>query len=212
MEEQHKKPLSWHVYVAALAATALVFLIGAGVGWTAASWRASYVQNRLTSLFINMLSYTEIANVQNPCDTSQYVWIMGGELDKIGERLSQGDYPPYLLNYYVLLEYKHAELIRRIKEECNRPVNWIFYFYGPQCSQCDAQANVLSAVKRLAQKKIFIYSFRTNLDSPIIQLLKAKYDVNTVPMLVVNGHVLRGLQSAAEIEKYLDLNNAVSGS
>ncbi len=212
MEEQRKKPISWHIYVTAIAATALVFLIGVSVGWAAANWRANYVQNKLTDLFINMLSYTEIANVQNPCDSSQYIWIMGGELDKIGKRLSQGDYPPHLLNYYVLLEYKHAELIKRIKKECNRNVNWIYYFYGPQCPQCDAQANVLSAVKRLAPRNIFIYSFRTNLDSPIVQLLKAKYDINTVPMVVVNGHVLRGLQSSADIEKYLDLNTGLNGS
>jgi len=181
----------------------MAFLAGIAFAYFGLNYRLSNVENKLTDLFVTMLSYQEIAEVEDVCDSKEYVWLLGEELDRIGERLSMGDYPPYLLKYYALMEATHMKIVERIRRECNEDVHWIIFFYGEGCPMCDVQGNVLTYLKSKYPESVFIYAMKVSLDSPITRTLKIKYGVKSVPTLVIDGKTYEGLLGLDELEEII---------
>lgn len=203
MAEQRPKPVSWKIYGGATLITALAFLAGIAFAYFGLNYRISDVENSLTDLFVTMLSYQEVAEIAELCDSTEYVWLLGTELDRIGEKLSMGEYPPYLLKYYALMEATHLKIVERMRKECNEDVHWILFFYGEECPECDAQGNILTHLKGRHPEKVYIYAVKASLDSPIVKTFKIKYGVDGVPALVIDGNTYRGLLSLKELEEIL---------
>ncbi len=211
MAEQRSKQISWKVYGGAAAVTALAFLAGIAFAYLGMNWRVSMIQNTTMDLFITMMSYQQAVQFANPCHNPKYVQYLGSELDRVGERLSQGDYPKYLLKQYALMESMHLQLIERMKRDCNADVHWILFFYGKGCADCDAQANILTRVKETAPNKVYIYAMRYNLESPIVTALRTEYNVTRVPTLVVDGKKFEGVVGYDDLVKVLGLSKTRAG-
>lgn len=205
MAKQPRKPVSWKIYGGATLITVVAFLAGIAFAYFGLNYRVSNVERSVTDLFVTMLSYQEVTDIVNPCDNRDYTWLLGEELDRIGEKLSIGDYPPYLLKYYTLMEVAHMKLIKRMQKECNASVHWIIYFYGDDCPNCDAQANILTYLKSRHPKDVYIYAMKISLDSPIVKAFRIEYNVNTIPTLVIDGEPHKGIVSLAELESMLEL-------
>ena len=181
----------------------MAFLAGIAFAYFGLNYRISNVESSLTDLFVTMLSYQEVAEISDPCDSREYVHLLGEELDRIGEKLSMGEYPPYLLKYYALMEATHLKIVERMKKECNEDVHWIVFFYGEDCPECDAQGNVLTYLKGKHAEKVYIYAMKATLDSPIVKTFRIKYGIDNVPALVIDGETYEDLLSIEELEKVI---------
>ena len=206
MAKQSAKPLSWGIYTKATVLTALAFLAGILFAYLGLEWRVSMIEDGTMDLFITMMSYQQVLEFTDPCENDAYVGYLGGELDKIGERFSQGDYPSYLLKQYALMESMHIQLIQRMQEECNKDIHWILFFYGEGCPDCDAQGNILSYIKGEYPTKVYIYTMKYDLDSPIVAALRIKYDVSVLPTVIIDGEKYEGVVGANKLIEVMDLD------
>ncbi len=91
--------------------------------------------------------------------------------------------------FYTLIQLEHFEFVKTINKECNKNINTILFFYSNNEEQRDQSENIgrlLSVIFQQNQQNLVIYSFDTNLDSEIINLLKEKYEVSTQIKIIVN--------------------------
>jgi len=168
------------------------------------------LENSTMDLFITMMSYQQVLQFTDPCENNAYVGYLGKELDIIGNRLSQGDYPKYLLKQYALMESMHMQLIERMRNECNADVHWIIFFYGERCPECDAQGNILSYMKGKYPTKIYVYAMRYDLDSPIAAALRIEYNVSVIPTIIVDGKKYDGVMGVDELKEIMGLSKTPS--
>lgn len=203
MEKQHPKQISWRIYGGATVITVFAFLAGVALAYLGLHYRIADVENNLTDLFVTMLSYQEITEMEDICNNKEYVQLLGEELGRIGEKLTIGEYPPYLLKYYTLMEISHLKIVDRLKRECNADVHWVIFFHGKDCSKCDAQGKILTYVKRRHLESVFIYAMDFHQNSPIVRSLKIKYDVNGIPAVVIDGRKYDGLLGAEDLEELI---------
>ena len=91
--------------------------------------------------------------------------------------------------FYTLIQLEHFEFVKTINKKCNKSINTILFFYSNNEEKRDQSENIgrlLSVIFQQNQDNLIIYSFDTNLDSEIINLLKEKYDVSTPIKIIVN--------------------------
>ena len=119
--------------------------------------------------------------------------------------LSSGDYPEYLLKYYILLEYKHFKLVKGFNEECNGDLVPILFFITKNCPNCDTMAAILTNLKQKYPEKVYVYTFNASITSPIVSYLLRLYDVNEFPTIVVE-------KNRCNVCSLRDLESVVIGS
>ena len=123
---------------------------------------------------------------------------MEGELGKYDEDVLR------MKEYYSLLEIRHWMFIKGLKEDCGRDYNIILFFYSneeEECSDCEMQGYLLGYINQ-KYDNVFIYSFDKNIQNSALGLLKDKYNVNGLT-LVINDRVSYGFMEKEEIEDKL---------
>ncbi len=106
---------------------------------------------------------------------------------------------------YSIIQLQDFVLSKRIGEKCGQETSTILYFYTTRekCPDCVKQGMILDAVKS-ANKKVRVYSFDSKIDLASIETLKTLYNIKEeLPVVVVNGIPLRGLQNMRDINSLL---------
>ncbi len=121
-----------------------------------------------------------------------------------------------LKNYYFILEAKHWLLAKKRVETClqEEPLDMnktiILYFYSNEgdCPRCEQQGAVISYLHEI-YKGMKVYSFDTNADSPIIEVLKKLYAIDDqTPTLIINDETVHGFQDPDQIIGIVKLQEA----
>ena len=163
--------------------SAILFLVSFAGAYLGMIARTDMVQNQVSDTLVDMLSLIEIGG-GGACDLTTLHFI-GDELDHMGELLTIGKYPSYLLKYYVLLEYKHYQLVRSYNKECNGGLIPVLFFITKDCTDCDTMAGLLTDLKKKDPSHIYIYTFNNTVKSPIIRYLIRKYEVKRFPTIII---------------------------
>ena len=105
--------------------------------------------------------------------------------------------------YYALLEIKDYQLRQEIGQRCGIESPTILYFYNDNCTDCRKQGFVLSKIKSI-YPDIRIYSFDRDIDGldaikTMEQIFKIDQTVTDTPILVMDKHVVYGLQEVQDI-------------
>lgn len=106
---------------------------------------------------------------------------------------------------YSIIQLQDFVLSKRVGEKCGDIPSTILYFYTTKenCPDCMKQGYVLDAVKS-NNKSVRVYSFDADLELASINTLKTLYGIDgNLPVVVVNGIPLKGLQSVKEISELL---------
>lgn len=106
---------------------------------------------------------------------------------------------------YSIIQLQDFVLSKRIGEKCGQETSTILYFYTTKekCPDCVKQGMILDAVKS-SNKNVRVYSFDSKIDLTSINTLKTLYGVEQeLPVVVVNGVPLRGLQNTRDIKSLL---------
>ena len=91
--------------------------------------------------------------------------------------------------FYTLIQLEHFEFVKTTNKECDKNINTILFFYSNNEEEKDRAEDIgrlLSVLFQQNQQNLVIYSFDTNLDSEIINLLKEKYEVSTPIKIIIN--------------------------
>ena len=103
---------------------------------------------------------------------------------------------------YSLLSINQMFLVEKWKEECNKSISIIIFFYSnlQNVTESENQGFVLDYVYEKHPNKVSIYAYDVDMENPAITTLKRKYGIVVAPMLVINGGISPGFQSRERIE------------
>ena len=200
-------------YAAAFSITTLIFLIGLIIGQLIAETRLKEFTLFSRSLRTSLLSIStqEELATEYLCKTD--VFKLTEEKAKLGRNLAilekkLGKKDPIVLELkkeYSLLSIRQWLLVKKFKEECNKNLIIILFFYSNErnASLSEAQGYVLDFLYQKYPEKIVIYAFDVDLDLKIIDLLEEIFEIKQVPSLVINGKTYYGLKTRSEIEKII---------
>ena len=136
--------------------------------------------------------------------------VLSGELGELGKKLEWGqenlgmtDTVSYLKKYYSLLQIKDYLLTKKISARCKTKSAFILYFYttAENCSECEKQGLVLSALKD-KYPELRVYSFDYSIDLSAVKSMLQIYKIEDtkLPALVIDEDVLTGFRGMDELE------------
>lgn len=212
-----RKKIKSSRYVAALALTLVIFLIGFIIGGVLNETKLQQVYDlehdiRVESLGNELVYELITADLCENTNLTSYTT----EITELGRRLSYMEQVyghdnaqvHNLKNYYALLLIRHWIINEQIEEKCKTPKPSVLYFYSNfgDCVDCEDQGLVLTNVHR-NYPFFTTYSFEFNEDNPALNLLKEKYsiDADRLPTLVIDGKTLYGFQSKEYLIEYMNL-------
>lgn len=90
---------------------------------------------------------------------------------------------------YVIAELRYWLLAQKADETCDYNRTTLLYFYTSDCDICKTrQGPVLTHLKSKYGKKLLVFSIDFELDEPMVEVLKQRYNVTDVPALVVDAN------------------------
>lgn len=201
----------------------LAFLIGTAIFVLvfALTYLLSYVEfqrvsntqtNLAYDIFSHKLSYTFFGN--KICEESSYEQLTN---DFNFQRAIIADLEEKLgkenaivierKKFYTLIELEHFEFIQALNLECKRGFDTILFFYSNEEEETKVNEDtgrLLDTVFNRNPENLIIYSFDVNLETPLINELKEKYDIKSAPTIIINGNkTIENPKNISEIELYL---------
>jgi len=122
------------------------------------------------------------------------------------------------LTDYIKTQHMKYDLLRamiwmnsiQIKQRCNATYHDVVYIYKYAKVSLDERArqtvisNILSDLKNQYGDKILLVSMAGDLDLPSIELLKAKYNITELPVIIIDETIkISELNNKSDIEKYI---------
>jgi thiol-disulfide isomerase/thioredoxin len=216
-----RKRIKTSRYVAALAITLVIFLIGFIIGGEINERKIDALYSLEQDIRVESLSNELVFQlVQKDLCGSMNMSSYTEELAQIGRRLTymEGVYGyedprvVRLKSYYSLLQVRHWLLSDEVNAKCSYDKPLIVYFYtNDGCGDCEDQGLVLTNLYR--HYPLFnTYSMEYSLDNPALAFLKERYGIerHRLPTLVVNGEVLYGFQDKDSLVERLELERRLA--
>lgn len=206
-------------FLKVLATTALVFLVGLGLGFSLDTGRINYLAEELrstnleTESFVTTQQYLEDATGDDYCRLadgqitrmSQETAELGTDLQEFGGAgmFREGDYE-FLQRRYYVYQTRFMLLLEDYRERCDQDFLSLLYFFGDNVGS-QRQGSVLTEFRQENQGEVFVFSFALNAeDSPLVDLIAADHNVTSTPTVIVNQNTtLRGFTSKGELEAML---------
>jgi len=205
-----REPYLGRIILAFVIATVIfvsVFIIAYGVSYL--NYQSISRRNNLIGTYI-----AELDSVleENSC-SDEILFEASGKLDEVGARLDLlekrfGKTDVRVLEQkklYSDLEIKHINIIKAFNEECGRNFTLLFFFYSNLGSRRDRSERiglVLGYFKR-KNPEAMVYSFDYDLDYPSVNALKNRYDLPSVPIVVVNEKDVVNVNSVEDLYPYV---------
>ena len=98
-----------------------------------------------------------------------------------------------------LLSLKAWMIAKKTKRTCSADLLPILFLYSDDCSECEAQDLVLQNLKE-RHNNTMVYAIDIKLNEPVTDLIKAAYDIDSVPSMIIDQEVY-GPLGAEEIEE-----------
>jgi len=215
MQEGSRGLQSKKRYLLAFLIGTLVFILGFSVTYAvslAEFQRISNLQGETSyQIFSDKILHSffnkDICTESSFRKISQDLRFQGVIIDDLEKKLGKNN-PQVLFRkkFYTLIELEHLEFVTERNKQCNESTNTILFLYSnaEEESVKSEDAGRLLDTLYLRNSNLVIYSFDVNLESDLIEQLIKKYEVETIPFLVINEDVrLVEFENISEIEKYL---------
>lgn len=208
-----KRKLSKHRYFLTWVLVTLVFLIGLFLGQWIAEWKMeefAQEEKEFRNYLFGLELLPEIL-AESLCEADVFALTekkveMGRLLTELEARLGK-DNPDVisLKKDYTLLSLKQWLLVKRIKEECGKNLTIILFFYSNKqnASLSEAQGYVLDYLYLKYPNTLVTYALDTDLDLPVLDVVKEVYGIRQVPSLVINEVTYPGFQPKQKLESLL---------
>jgi len=206
-------------FLKVLATTALVFLVGLGLGFSLDTGRINYLAEELrstnleTESFVTSQEYLEQASGDDYCRLmedqitriSQQTTELGTDLQDFGSAgmFRERDYE-FLQRRYYVYQTRFMLMLEDYRTRCDQDFLSLLYFFGDNVDS-QRQGSVLTEFRQENQGEVFVFSFTLDAeDSPIVDLVAKDYNITSTPAVVVNQNTtLRGFTSKGELEAML---------
>lgn len=209
---QTTRKIDWARYGVTLVITVLIFISAFYLSDILASKKMSEIRSMQDSIAIDLLSSeTQFSLLRTATCSEDGYSILAPEIAQLGTRLASMESQLGVTNndviglkkYYSLLQIKDYMLTQELVKNCNFKPLVMVYFYSPDCSECEKQGYVLTALRE-KYPLVRIYAFDAQLDLSAIKTLQTVLKApSETPSLVVKGKVLAGFQTLESLETLL---------
>ncbi len=215
MPKENHRPFSLPLYIVAFVVAVLIFIIGIYVGTIIDKTHLSNISVDVDKN-LQRLESTQLLFFLD--DSPSFCTVLNSELEKletdtekIGQKLDlladKGSSDPELKKQYFVLEAQSYLLSKKINDRCNVKDVLVLYFYSNNnCEKCRQQGEeLLRARDQIGShpNRIKFYSFDGDLDSPVADALKQKYNATSYPTIVVNQKLFEGYKDLDSLIKIL---------
>jgi hypothetical protein len=213
----------YRIFLEAFLLTAVIFLIGFGIGFFVESYRTDkviddYRDYEVEALDLKLQNYYYQIMDRSSCDISiEQNFIFADQLYNDGLLLERYEEASQISDNierekkrYVLLKTELWLNSLLLKEKCDKPFDTVVYFYSGDpsnnavLSQQKIISNVLKEVKENRGNSIILLPIAGDLGLDAIDLQMRIYGIETLPAILINEEtVLEGFRTVEEIESYL---------
>ena len=205
------RKISWDLYLSAFAISLVVFAIGVWVGLQIEQGVAEQVSEVMDQTNGRMLSMSNLLLMEDDPLFCTYLeeemaafdyetYLLGQQIGTMEERRGVDD---SLKIKYMDLEFRDYLLSKKINERCELDQNIVLYFVSSSnCADCKQQGERLSEARSQTNTKV--YTFDIDADSGLIDSLKQKYSITSVPSVVINEEKYEGQMTSLELIDILD--------
>ena len=117
-----------------------------------------------------------------------------------------------LKRQYSIMQVRDYLLYKQIASQCSTPLKQIIFFYTNEgCRDCVEQGQILREFKR-GNQEVLVYTLDVDIGTPVVSALISTYNLTHYPALVVNGEVVQGKKTGAELQAMLGINSNSSSS
>jgi hypothetical protein len=133
-------------------------------------------------------------------------WEFGRMLDRAEN--AKGKLDPEVMQLkssYSLMQFRDSLLLKQIKTKCNISKIIIYYFYsnGEDYDPRTDQGKVLDMIWGSNPSGVAIYSFDINAKSPVIDLMREKHNITSVPTMIINDEKYEGYMEYDELNEII---------
>lgn len=216
-----KAKIDINKYVAAFSLATLIFIAGIFLGSYIAQTGLIFLKESQEDLRAQLLGLDlrdRLIAFQDVCEVSlEDIWEdkieLGNRVDTLEKRL--GELNPEVLRQkelYQLLEIQTWLILKEKKEKCGGDYSIILFFYTNEKKDpkgnldlSENQGIILNALYKRYPEQISTFAFDINTDNPALNTLKSIYNVNSVPVLVIDGEVYYGFKNFEQLKEILEL-------
>jgi hypothetical protein len=219
--EQVKRKVNLSFYILAVVITLFIFISGFIIGDYVAYKKAATLDGSQKAIS-SLLKLSEIKGETLINETGGYcnlswedIWSEKVEIGEILFALERklGKTNPEILEQkkiYNEVQYYTLKLVNSINERCG--YNWtiIVFFYTnekearpEEFEKGELQGYVLDTLYERNPEKIKIFSFDIAAGDNFTAVLMERYDIKTIPSVIINGKAYSGLRGRNEIETIL---------
>jgi len=211
-----ERKLSIRMYVFAFVISLLVFVVGLVVGWQLGFNSMNEMRTEMNNLASDSASMELIGLVGNQTFACP---IYGSEFSKLfntteqyGAKLQElenknGKLDPNVMELkkdYASMQLRNYLLQKKMDPICGTQHDVILYFYSNENYSVQTDEGLqISALSR----DVYTYNFDVNVDSSVVNGLKAGYNVSKTPTLIVNGIKYEGFKTTNEIAALFETAN-----
>lgn len=200
--------------------TVLMLLLGVLVGLQMDDFRQDHLSQELrqsnleTETFVALQDYIDDSS-DNYCELmgkrvpkiSQRSAEFGSQLTRLeGQNLGDDSEYEYIRNRYYNNQIQLYGTLKQYKDRCGINETTILFFFDDSVDS-QRQGEVLDEIVQ-NREDVHVFSFNTELnddpevaDSPVVEVLKADYNITESPTLIVNSNQkLEGYTSTGELE------------
>lgn len=169
-----------------------------------------YQSMQLQYLFISTQENTEGACQVLEASLEQSIAELGKTLDtletyKKDSSINKIEYE--LINQrYVLDNLQYWLFVSRMKSLCKKDLVTVLYFYSSDnCPSCPDQGVILTYFKKIFQDRLLIFPINLDLQKlePMISLLQKRYNVTSMPSIIVEDKKYFGVISKEELKNII---------
>jgi len=212
-----KRKIKLARYIVAGAFTLLIFCLGLLLGLLIENQRIDYIRQLSTQQKLDFSSlqtqYAYLDQLGAEKDCSKMVNTFDETINNLEKaRLKLVSYSQnsqtnnadfdQLRREYMLDQIQYWLFSKKVNQLCSKDAASILYFYSTndKCPDCGQEEFVLDYLKKRFGDRLLNFALDSDYTSePMIQLLKANYNVTIYPTLVIEGQKLEGFISKDEI-------------
>jgi len=225
-KNQNAREFSKRRFLLAGIITILMFLVGIMFGMlldneryarqtkNEESQKLDYESLQLQYLYINQLSEKNETCGALSKALERTVSDLGDLLEKVLEAEDENPIrnPDYgnLYRSYIQSNFKYWLLAEKAKERCDFDSVIILYFFSEKnCDICPDQGVVLTYYKKKYDEKILIFPVNMDLaeEEPFINLVQSSFNIESLPSLVIDDIVYKGVVSKEKLSEILCRQN-----
>lgn len=219
-EKKHND--NW-IFIAALVLSAVIFLFGLLLGNYIANSKMNEFKQTEERYVVDLVALETQASILNEdiCklsigDLFEEKVTLGRMLTDLEMRIGkENEEVMAKKEIYELIEIKTVQYLEKIKQNCNQDFNIILFFYTNKKNDskgdvagCEDQGKILDQIvyeqeHNQTESKMYVFAFDMNSKNLATESLIEKYNITSVPSLVINGNV-HDYMVKGEIESILE--------